>query len=87
MTIKRQHASGDPLLYFSAVFSKYVDTAFRGQIAKTTKVDSENLGGEPSRNQQWRKLVTVISPPPATPPGNALGIPAAVVGTHEPLPA
>ncbi len=77
--IKRQHASGDPLLYFSAVFAKYVDNAFRGQIAKTRKVDSENLGGVISQNQEWRKLVPVITPPAAV-PATGMGVTAPHAG-------
>jgi hypothetical protein len=67
--ILHQRRSGDALRCFSAAFAKYVDQTFAGaagQIQKTTKVKSENLGGEVSLNQQWRKLVATIVPPLAT---------------------
>lgn len=62
-----QAGSGDALRYFSAVFSKYIDRAFPGQIRQTTKVMSDNLGGKDSRNQQWEKLVPTVTAP-AVPP-------------------
>lgn len=58
--------SGDPLKYFSAVFASYVDRTFggpAGQIRKTSKTDSPNLGGETSTNQQWEKLVPQVTAP------------------------
>jgi hypothetical protein len=82
--IKRHHATGDPLLYYSAVFAKHVDSAFRGQIAKTVKVESENLGGESSRNQEWRKLVPVVTPAPTIPvPANGGTAAPAAVGVND----
>ena len=57
--IVAQESSGDPLRYFSAVLSKYIDTAFRSQLRKLSKVVSANLGGKPSKNQQWEKPPTV----------------------------
>lgn len=62
-----QAGSGDALRYFSAVFSKYFDRAFPGQIRQTTKVMSNKLGGKDSRNQQWEKLVPTVTAP-AVPP-------------------
>lgn len=62
-----QANSGDALRYFSAIFSKYIDRAFTGQIRQTAKVTSDNLGGKPSKNQEWEKLVPTVTAP-ATPP-------------------
>ena len=62
-----QQASGDPLRYFSAVLSKYIDTAFRPQLRKLGKVITPNLGGKPSKNQQWEKPATPVTAP-VTPP-------------------
>jgi hypothetical protein len=55
--------SGDPLKYFSAVLSKYIDTAFRPQLRKLEKVITPNLGGKLSLNQQWEKLRFPITTP------------------------
>ena len=46
----------DPLQQFSAAFAKFVDTTFHDQIRKTNRVNSENLGGKESQNQEWEKL-------------------------------
>lgn len=65
--IVAQARSGDPLKCFSAVLAKYVDGTFgglAGQIRRTSKTHSPNLGGETSPNQQWEKLVTPIVAPP-----------------------
>lgn len=62
-----QQNSGDPLRYFSAVLSKYIDIAFRPQLQKLQKVVTPNLGGKPSKNQQWEKLVTVVTAPATIP--------------------
>ncbi len=51
----RFQTSPDPLQQFSAAFARWVDTSFRGQIRKTRKVRSANLGGEESSNQEWEK--------------------------------
>ena len=48
--------SGEADHQFNAHFAKWVDTEFRGQIRKTRKVVSDNLGGKPSQNQEWEKL-------------------------------
>ena len=48
--------NGDILRNFSARFAKWIDAEFQGQIKQTKKVTSDNLGGKPSRNQQWSKL-------------------------------
>jgi hypothetical protein len=68
-----QESSGDPLRYFSAVLSKYIDTAFGSQLRKLSKVVTPNLGGKPSKNQQWEKPAGAGGRPgvvtaPATPP-------------------
>jgi hypothetical protein len=55
-----RHA-GDALHQFSAALARWVDTQFRAQIRQTSKVNSENLGGQESRNQEWEKLVGQIS--------------------------
>ncbi len=64
--IEAQAGSGDALRFFSAVLSRYVEKTFggpAGQIRKTRKVESENLGGQRSANQQWEKLVARVAPP------------------------
>lgn len=49
-----QEASGDPLRYFSAVLSKYIDTAFRLQLRKLSKVESPNLGASTRRTSSGK---------------------------------
>lgn len=46
----------DPLHSFSARFAKWVDLTFRQEIEKTATVESQNLGGRLSSNQQWRRI-------------------------------
>jgi hypothetical protein len=48
----------DPLMRFSAEFSKWVGRTFANQIVKSTngKVVSLHLGGEECANQEWTKL-------------------------------
>jgi hypothetical protein len=53
--------TGDALHQFSAAFARWVDREFQGQIRQTRKVVSENLGGEPSQNQEWEKIVSQIT--------------------------
>lgn len=53
----------DPLLQFSAAFARFVDRTFAEQLIKTEKVPSENLGGEQSLNQKWKKRATTIVTP------------------------
>lgn len=53
--------TGDALHQFSAALARWLDREFQGQIRQTRKVISENLGGEPSQNQEWEKLVPVIN--------------------------
>jgi hypothetical protein len=65
--IVAQAGSGDALRYFSAVFSKYIDRTFAGQIRQTRKVMSDNLGGKFSKNQQWEKLVVTVTAPAVAP--------------------
>ncbi len=62
-----QETSGDPLRYFSAVLSKYIDTAFSSQLRKLHKVVTPNLGGKPSKNQQWEKLCAAVTAPITVP--------------------
>jgi hypothetical protein len=45
----------DPLHRWSAHTAQWIDQQFRGQIHKTTKVTSKNLGGLESENQEWQK--------------------------------
>src|SRR4051794_4880292 len=59
--ILRFRTSGDVLKEFSRQFAMWLDREFTGQIAKTSKVTSLNLGDRPSENQQWTKLVPVVS--------------------------
>jgi hypothetical protein len=51
----------DTLHQFSAHFAKWVDTQFRGQIRQTRKINSENLGGLESSNQEWEKMIGQIT--------------------------
>jgi hypothetical protein len=67
--IIRYRNSNDVLMNFSAQLARYIDRTFRGQIRKTTKVGSENLGGRTCRNQEWVKLVTPVVAPPTPTPG------------------
>ena len=53
--------TSDVLHQFSAAFARWVDREFQGQIRQTRKVVSENLGGEPSQNQEWEKIVGQIA--------------------------
>ena len=72
--IVAQAGSGDALRFFSAVLSRHMDRTFggpSGPIHKTRKVESENLGGLRSLNQQWEKLVEPVVPP-GTPVPDAL---------------
>ena len=48
--------SQDPLHQFSAAFARWIDSEFRGEIRKTHKVNSDNLGGESSQNQEWERI-------------------------------
>jgi len=48
--------TADPLHQFSAAFARWIDSEFRGQIRQTRKIQSENLGGEQSQNQEWEKI-------------------------------
>lgn len=59
--LMRYATSKDQLRQFSAVFAKTIDSSFNGQIAKTQKKKSENLGGEISMNQEWRKMATLVT--------------------------
>jgi hypothetical protein len=52
--------TGDPLHQFSAQFAKWVDHEFTGQIRQTHKVVRDNLGGEPSQNQEWERVANRI---------------------------
>lgn len=54
----RFRATADPLRQFSAAFAQWVDQTFAGQISKTQKVPSANLGGQTSDNQEWTKTAT-----------------------------
>ncbi len=54
----RYAQSNDVLRAFSAQFAKYVDSAMNGQIRKTSKVTTPNLGGLESECQQWEKLTS-----------------------------
>lgn len=63
-----QYRSGDPVRYFSAVLSKYIDTAFRSQLWKLSKVVTSNLGGKRSKNQQWEKRAGIVAAPGRTTP-------------------
>ncbi len=66
--------TNDPLRYFSAAFAQYVDRTFGGpggQITKTSRVNSENLGGLPNMNQQWRK------------PANPVVVPVGAIGGED----
>lgn len=56
-------SSQDPLRQFSAAFAKFVDSTFQGQIRQTSKVISENLGGQDSQNQEWEKLTSTTTAP------------------------
>jgi hypothetical protein len=74
--IVAQADSGDALKYFSAALARYIANTFGspgGQIRKTSKVQSMNLRGLVSRNQQWEKLVEVITAPPSPQPDDAQG--------------
>jgi hypothetical protein len=51
----------DVLKQFSAHFGRWIDREFRGQLRKTRKVLSENLGGRQSLNQEWEKTVARIT--------------------------
>jgi hypothetical protein len=65
--ILRYRNSGDVLRTFSAQLARYIDRTFRGQIQKTSKVGSENLGGLRCGNQEWVKLIIpVVAPAPVT---------------------
>jgi hypothetical protein len=50
--------SNDPLLQFSAAFAQWLDRTFAGQIQKTSKVVSANLGNLISSNQEWEKTTS-----------------------------
>ena len=69
MDIIIQRNSGDPLRYFCAVLSKYIDTSFRAQLRKLV---TPNLGGKPSKNQQWEKMVPAVVAPTMEPVMNEL---------------
>lgn len=74
--IVAQANSGDALRSFSAALAKSIDHTFGspgGQIRKTSKVRSENLRGSASRNQQWEKLVPIVTVPPSPQPDDADG--------------
>jgi hypothetical protein len=60
----RFHNASDVLHSFSAQLGRYIQRTFRGQIQKTTKVVSENLGGRRCTNQEWRKLVAHVTTQP-----------------------
>ena len=45
----------DPLRVWSAQTAQWIDRQFRGQLRKTRKVKTPNLGGKPSWNQEWEK--------------------------------
>jgi hypothetical protein len=52
----------DPLLRFSAEFSRHIDRRFQNQIRRAEKVGSRNLGGQVSKSQQWIKLSGPVHP-------------------------
>jgi len=54
--ILRFKDSTDVFQQFSAAFSKSIGAAFPNQLAKRSKVDSVNLGGNESSNQMWRRV-------------------------------
>ena len=66
--LTRYATSNDQLRQFSAAVAKFVDSAFRGQIVQTQKVNSKNLGGECSMNQEWQKTTTPVTAITAQPP-------------------
>jgi hypothetical protein len=45
----------DTLQQFSAAFASWISRTFVGQIRKTRKVMSDNLGGRECANQEWVK--------------------------------
>ncbi len=49
----------DPVHQFSCNFGREL-SRFSGQIVKTRKIVSDNLGGRSSRNQQWQRVVPTI---------------------------
>ena len=51
----------DTLHQFSATFARWLDSDFAGQIRKTRKVHSDNLGGRANSNQEWEKLTVPIT--------------------------
>lgn len=53
----RFRKSPDPLQQFSAAVAQRIDRTFVGQIRKTQKVRSTNLGGTDLENQEWEKAV------------------------------
>ena len=65
--LMRYATSTDQLRQFSAAFAKSVDSTFNAQIVQTQKVNSENLGGELSMNQEWQKATTPVSVPAPQP--------------------
>lgn len=69
--IAAQAPSGHALRYFCAVLSRQVDRMFggpAGQIRKTRRVESENLGGLRCSNQEWEKLHARVTTPPVAVP-------------------
>lgn len=52
----RYAQSKDILQAFSAQFALFVGSCMQGQIRKTSKVNTPNLGGLDSPCQQWEKL-------------------------------
>lgn len=59
--IDHQH-NDDVFQQFSASFSKRIGSAFPNEVEKVEKVNSTNLGGRDSDNQQWRRLVANVVP-------------------------
>jgi hypothetical protein len=53
--------TGDPLHQFSAALARWIDREFQGQIRQTRKIVTENLGGEPSQNQEWEKIANRVT--------------------------
>jgi hypothetical protein len=53
--LQRFAGAADPLRSFSAAFAQSFDRQFRQFVTRTTKVQSPNLGGRLSMNQEWQQ--------------------------------